>query len=1046
MKLRPISIGILMLLSGLSLAAGADELRRPYIVQLADQPVASYAGGVAGLSATQPTAGKRLDLASQEVQLYSSYLDHKQASVQAIVAAAPVQYQYKVVLNGFAAMLTDAEVRQLQASSEVASVSADAPRHMNTNYTPTFLGLDQPGGLWSQLGGKEHAGEDVIIGIIDGGIWPENPSFADRVDASGAPTFDKNASLAYGPPPAAWKGECQSGEGFEAKDCNNKLIGAQFFNASRLLDTAKVQHWSEFTSPRDSIGGANGQGGHGDHTASTAAGNNNVAAMVAGIPMGNISGMAPRARVAAYKVCWSYDDASDPTGAKNTCYGGDSVAAIEKAVTDGVNVLNYSISGGATVNDPVEQAFLHASNAGVFVAASAGNSGPADTVAHISPWLTTVAASTHDRLMQATVTLASGAVYKGASLNSTALPNRPLIRAEDAGVSGADASKLALCYSAGANGGVALLDPAKVAGKIVTCTRGVTARTDKSLAVLQAGGVGMVLVDNGAGLVADVHSVPSVHVSAADGNLIRAYAQTANAAGAISKFSTGKSGLPAPVVADFSSRGPNLFDPNLLKPDLAAPGVDILASVTPALSQQEHADVVSGALVPPPAWNFYQGTSMASPHVAGLAALLHQQHPDWSPAAIKSALMTTGSATYPDAQTGDARGILAWAQGAGHVTPNRAVDPGLVYDAGLADYKKYMCGAGMANQCAGGSIPGYSLNMPSITVNNVLGMQTVTRTVTNVGVTAATYNATATLSGYNVAVVPATLTLAPGESKSFNVTLSRAGAPDNIWQYGALVWSDGTHSVRSPVTARSGRAVIAPQTVQSDRASGTRLLAVATGFTGKMNVATGGLKEVSRTALNVAQALPGSVDTLEQATAACIAGHSGVRVVPFAVPANAVLARFETFDRDTNGGTGNDIDMLVLNGNGEVLGSSLHEGSNESVTVTAPAAGNYRVCMVGYAASNGVATDFTLSSAVVTRSDVGGNLKATAPAKVYAAGSATVVLGWSGLASGKRYVGGMQLFDLNNNLAATTVISVETNQPVPLASPTNRIVRADRGL
>eukprot|EP01133_Synstelium_polycarpum_P025531 gene25531-30652_t len=515
--LRPISLAVLSLFASLSFQAHADDLRRPYIVQLTDKPIASYAGTVEGLGATQPADGGRLDLASAEVQLYGDYLEQKQARVQALVASAPVQYQYKIVLNGFAALLTDAEVRQLQASGEVASIAPDEPRALQTNYTPTFLGLDQPGGLWSQLGGKQHAGEDIIIGIVDGGVWPENLSYADKVDANGTPTFDPNATLAYGAPPAAWKGSCQTGEGFTQDHCNNKLIGAQYFNAVRLTETDKIQHWSEFTSPRDSVGDPSGEGGHGTHTSSTAGGNAGVPVTVAGTPLGAIAGIAPRARLSVYKVCWSYNLATQATGAKNGCYGGDSVAAIEKAVQDGVHVINYSISGGGAVNDPVEQAFLHASNAGVFVAASAGNSGPANTVAHVSPWITTVAASTHNRANQATVTLSNGAKYTGASLNYNPLPGTPLIRAQDAGLPGADAQKLALCYRAGDNGGVALLDPAKVAGKVVSCLRGTTARTDKGVAVLEAGGAGMVLVDTGLGLVSDPHVLPAVHVSAADG-------------------------------------------------------------------------------------------------------------------------------------------------------------------------------------------------------------------------------------------------------------------------------------------------------------------------------------------------------------------------------------------------------------------------------------------------------------------------------------------------------------------------------------------------
>ncbi|MDC8757627.1 S8 family serine peptidase [Janthinobacterium fluminis] len=1045
MKLHPVSLAVLALFASLSGAARADTLRRPYIVQLADQPVASYSGGVAGLSGTRPASGQRLDLASTEVQLYADYLERKQASVQAIVAAAPVQYQYKVVLNGFAALLTDAEVRQLKASSEVASIVADEAVQLQTNYTPAFLGLDQPGGLWGQLGGQSRAGENIIVGVVDSGVWPENPAYADRVDSQGAPTFDPSGTLVYDAAPDGWKGSCQSGEGFEARHCNNKLIGAQFFNTARLADTARVAHWSEFVSPRDSIGGANGQGGHGTHTSTTAAGNSGVQTVVGDLPMSAASGMAPRARIAMYKVCWSYNDASDPTGAKNRCWGADNVAAIETAVKDGVHVINYSISGGATVTDPVEQAFLHASNAGIFVAVSGGNAGPANSVGHVSPWLTTVAASSHDRQTQAALTLANGQRYTGPSLNRIALPSTALIRAEDAGLPGADATKLALCYSAAGNGKVAVLDPAKVAGKIVTCTRGTNGRTDKSLAVQEAGGAGMVLVDNGAGLVVDPHVVPTVHVSAADGALIRAYALKPDATATMTRLFPGKGPGPAPIVADFSSRGPNRYDANTLKPDVSAPGVAILAGLTPALNQAEHDAIGDGSLTPAPVWGFYQGTSMASPHVAGIAALLRQQHPDWSPAAIKSALMTSGANTLADAQAGDLRGVLPFGQGAGHVMPNRASDPGLVYDLREADYRKYLCGMGIKGECANGAVAPYNLNLPSITVSNVFGTQTLTRTVTNVGASAATYQAAASISGYTLQVTPSSLTLQPGESKSFTVTATRTTAASNVWQYGALVWSDGVHSVRSPVTLRSGLSIIAPALLRAEAASGARLMTVTTGFTGKMSAASAGLKEVERVALNVAQAPAGSVGSLELATAACKAGAGGVRVAALAIPANAMVARVETFDRDTEGGTGHDLDLLVLNGAGAVVGTSMHDGSNEAVTLSAPAAGNYKVCVIGYASANGVSTDFQLSSAVAVKGDSGGNVKVTLPPKVYSTSTSSVLVGWSGLTAGKRYLGGVQLFDQGGMLGTTTALSVETDDPVPLANTVERAIKADNG-
>ncbi len=1057
MKLRPVSAAVLLLLSGALAFAHADETRRAYIVQLADKPVASYTGDVAGLAATQPAPGTQLKLDAAPVQLYSNYLDQKQGAAQALVPNAPVLNNYKVVLNGFAAMLTDTEVRALQAYSGVASITPNAEQHLLTSYTPLFLGLDGPGGLWSQtVNGVQLNGENVVIGVVDGGVWPENGAYADRVDASNVPTFDSSGTIAYNAP-VGWNGTCQTGEGFTVNHCNNKLIGARYYKAG-FDASGNTLHWSEFISPRDSIGGSAGHGGHGTHTSSTAGGNHGVQATLTGIPMGPVSGMAPRARLAVYKVCWSYNDNTDPTGGKNSCWTNDSVAAIEQAVSDGVNVINYSISGGTTPNDPVEQAFLHAASAGVFVSAAGGNDGPGQAVNHISPWLATIAASTHNRFFKGDVGLGNSVSYSGASLNISPLPaGTPIIRSEDAAVAGADPSAAQLCFSTSWNGGVPVLDPAKVKGKIVTCVRGTSDRVNKSLAVKEAGGVGMVMVDNGAGLVAEVHSVPTVHVTAADGNAIKAYAAVAGGTASMSHFVTAVGTTPAPVVAGFSSRGPNAFDGNLLKPDMSAPGVDILAGVTPQLTAAQQADVINGTLVPPPAWALYQGTSMATPHVTGVAALLHQMHPTWTPAMIKSALMTSATKTFNDPATqSDAQlSQLPWSQGAGHINPSGSVihpadgtsynpagasDPGLVYDAGLADYKKYQCGAGITSECGTGSIAGYNLNMPSITLNNVLGTVTVNRSVTNVGA-AGTYTATASINGYSAVVTPASLTLAAGQSGNFSVKLTRTNAPDNTWQYGTLTWTDGNHIVRSPLSARSGKPISAPPLSTSTRGTGNALLSVSTGFTGHMTAAVGGMKAVSKSAsLQIDKATPGSVDSTALVQSACNAGAPGTRKIPVTVPANNVVAAFELFDRDTDGQGNDDLDLALLDASGTLVGYSGHAGSNESIIATTLAAGSYNVCVIGYAPANGVSTHFQLSSDVVSRGEIAGALRALVPSQVYAGGAATVGASWSGLASGQRYYGGVQYMDLSSTVAASTVLLVETNNPLPLAQGPQHVV------
>ncbi len=766
---------------GSAAPAGPDK-EKTYIVQMALAPVVTYGGDESGLEATKPARGKKINPRSAKVKQYVDHLhDRQQRAVKAVGAKKFHSYTYS--FDGFAADLTARQAAQLRAMPDVVAVTKDRKVKAQTASTPAFLGLDKPGGLWDQLAGPEGAGEDLVIGVIDTGVWPDSKSFANP-DVSGK---------AY-KPLTDFHGTCDlaTDGSWGEDDCNGKIVAARHFDEAWGGDAGiKSQMPWEFLSARD-------YNGHGTHTSSTSGGDHGVAATGPASVFGAVTGMAPRARIASYKALWSTKDGSTASGANS-----DIVAAIDQAVADGVDVINFSVSGTTDdLLDPSEVSFLAAAQAGIFVSASAGNSGPeANTVAHPAPWVTTVAADTHNRTTTGTVTLGNGQTHTGASLAATSVGPAPLVYAgkETTGLSTSSETLAEQCYAAADNNGEPVLDPAKVKGKIVVCERGSNPRVNKSLAVKQAGGIGMIMVNTSSDADdtdSDFHSVPSVHLPLADRAAVKEYAGTADATATIAGAKIGYD-APAPHIASFSSRGPTTAaGGDLLKPDLAAPGQDILAAVAPP---------GQGGLD----FNLMSGTSMAAPHVAGLAALLKQRHPDWSPMAIKSALMTTGT----DLLDGSAdKPVVAFAQGAGHVQPNSAVDPGLVYDSGTDDWFAFLCGTTKgveqdvcdAEAKKGKSFDPSALNTPSIALGRLApGARTVTREVTNVGSSSATYTPSVRgLAGVNVQVTPKRLTVRPGETRSFQVKFTRTTAAVNTYVSGSLTWTDGKHRVRIPMVVR----------------------------------------------------------------------------------------------------------------------------------------------------------------------------------------------------------------------------------------------------
>ncbi|XVE95004.1 hypothetical protein REPUB_Repub02eG0059100 [Reevesia pubescens] len=707
------------------------------------------------------------------------------SSLKSVSDSASMLYTYENVIHGYSTRLTAEEAESLGKQPGILSVLPEVRYELHTTRTPEFLGLGKSSALFPT---SDSMGE-VIVGILDTGVWPELKSF----DDSG-----------LGPVPSGWKGECQAGTNFSSSSCNRKLIGASFFSKGYEAAFGPIDESMESKSPRD-------DDGHGTHTATTAAGSVVPNADLLGYASGTARGMASQARVAIYKVCWL-----------GGCFGSDIAAAMDAAVADGVDVMSMSIGGGISdyYSDTVAIGAFAAAAHGVFVSCSAGNGGPVpSSLSNVAPWITTVGAGTLDRDFPASITLGNNEEYSGATLyNGKQLSNSkvPLVYGGNA----SNSSSGSLCMAGS-------LIPEKVSGKIVLCDRGGSARVQKGLVVKAAGGVGMILTNTdsfGEELVADAHLLPSASVGQKAGAAIKKYISSGPNPTATIGPGTTKLGIqPSPVVAAFSSRGPNPVTPAILKPDIIAPGVNILAGWTGAVgptgleSDQRHVN-----------FNIISGTSMSCPHVSGLAALLKAAHPEWSPTAIKSALMTTAYTAYKsggkieDVATGGP--ATPFDYGAGHVDPVAALDPGLVYDATVDDYLGFLCALNYTpNQIKSTTHRDFTcetskkytlgdFNYPSFSVPlktasgkeggaGISGTIKYTRTLTNVGAPA-TYKVSlySQTKAVKISVEPATLSFsAQYEKKSYTVTFTASSMPSGTTSFARLEWSEGKHIVGSPI-------------------------------------------------------------------------------------------------------------------------------------------------------------------------------------------------------------------------------------------------------
>jgi len=950
--------------------APAEAPDGKYIVRLDEAASAAYDGGITGLARTKPAVGEKLNSASAASQAYTAYLDERRAEVleAADIAADSVFYDYDTSYAGFAADLSHAEATALADTPGVRSVQPNETLQLDTSYSPTFLGLDEPGtGLWDQLGGPTDvggAGEDIVVGVIDSGFSPTAGSFA---------PLDPPPAL---PVPDGWLGTCEPGDpddfGGGASDdpvqtepalldCdgdiyNSKVIGARYF-----VEGVPAPVPGEFVSPKD-------YDGHGSHTASTAAGNNAVPAEIAGNVVGEISGMAPRARLAVYKVCW------DLKG----CTAADIVAAIDASLADGVDVINFSISGpSALAVESVADAFFTSAEAGVFIAVSGGNDGGSATVAHNYPWVNTTAASSIPRTYEVHVLGEDGQDWVGAGIGGAVGPS-PSVYAANAAADGVAAEDAARCF-------LDSLDPAIVSGQIVVCDRGVNPRVEKSAVVAAAGGLAMVLANdaaNGASLVTERHSIPTAHVSFDAGVEVKDYVglDTDNDVTlelAAAEEVTGDA-VTAPEMASFSSTGPGgVAEGDLLKPDITAPGVSILAAVANTdLNSDEQ-------------YGFLSGTSMSSPHIAGIGALLRDLHPDWSPAAIKSAIVTTG---YQQNNQGDPIQALdpdtfelvpatPFNYGGGHVDPQAAAAAPAVYDSGAEDWTQFLCGAGQlpptdAGCLSAGSIDPSDLNYPSIAIGDLGGTQTVTRTLTNVTDATLDLISDVELDGITATVTPGELTIEPGASAEFTVEFTWTDAPLDTYAFGALTWTDAADpdsTVRSPIAIQPVPVAQVTDLLLGVGSTGEVSDTVQLGVDDEIDVRLSGLEpaQVGLATLSDPSSAGFPSDDPESCFVdpAC-APHVGQ--FSYDVPDGARLLHVALLGEDYVETT--DLDMYVYEETPDGLvqvATSTSEGIAESVSLENPAAGTYQIFVELYGLAIGeTEVDVINYSWAVTKDDV----------------------------------------------------------------------------
>ena len=670
-------------------------------------PAAGAASADDSSPASLPTAGPTTPLTLVTLQGpgtaggskdAAEMLVRQDALLAAIGAGEPV-YRWTTALNGFAAHLTEAQVAVLDDQAGIAAIEADQVRPLagRTSLATVDRAARSP---------RLRGGAGVVIGVVDSGIAPESPAFAEVPGLGRAPRD--------------FAGVCAAGDGWSVEDCTRKVVGARWFVDGFGADRVRS---SESLSARDVLG-------HGTQVSSVAAGNAGVSVRVDGRDAGQFGGIAPQARIAAYKACWGAPDPSD-----DGCSTADVVTAVDAAVADRVDVLSLALAGGEGI-DTLQRALLGAAEADVVVVGAAGNAAGSAYAAHTGPWVTTVGSAVGG-MSRAQVALPNGRSWTGGG-RPGAVAGRTVL-AQDAPAPGVSRRAAGQCR-------LGSLDSRRVVGRIVVCRRGGIGRIDKSESVARAGGRAMVLVNlRRGGVSADFHSVPTVHLTASAGQqLARWVARNPDARLRMSRVARNPgTRRTAPWSAPGDPRG------TALKPDAVADGDAVLGAMPEESGRS---------------WGVFSGSSAATAHASGLAALILGEH-DWSASVVRSLLVTSATPV---------RGSSVLAQGAGAL-PDRAPTAHLALDVPVTAWRRALRSQDLAR-----------LNTSSLLLST--RRTTAVRTLTNVGDRAEYFSVTARgFTAHRVSVRPLAVRLAPGQSARFTVTVSGPTTPGRL-DDGELVW------------------------------------------------------------------------------------------------------------------------------------------------------------------------------------------------------------------------------------------------------------------